>query len=94
MNRYILRRFFAFGETPYDNKNLQSVANKIKIRCKRLHKTDNFCSKAGVVDESVERRFWRLWVEDIFEKKGDKKYVEDSYKFMCAKTDFHNKIND
>ena len=39
--------------------------------------------------ESVEERFWRMWKENIFKKNV--KYEEDSYKFMCSKTDYHKK---
>ena len=36
----------------------------------------------------IEERFWKLWKINIF--NNTTKYKDDNYKFMCAKSKFHN----
>lgn len=81
MNRYIIRRFFAFDEIPADYLYNQYIQTRVTQRLNTYSR----------LNESTEDKFWRLWKTNIYNTRGKKQYIDDSYDFMCAKTEYHKK---
>ena len=81
MSRYIIRRFFALDEIPPDYLYNQYIQHRVTQRLNTY----------SIFNENIEGKFWRLWKENIYNTVGNTKYIDDSYDFMCAKTEYHKK---
>tara|TARA_B110000208_G_C11765702_1_gene428553 strand:- start:1435 stop:1662 length:228 start_codon:yes stop_codon:yes gene_type:complete len=74
------------------------MSKKLNKVCKYLDdiprdfKYFKYMSKRYGLEDNIEYlndTFWKYWKINILKKT--KKYEDDSYKFMCIKTDYHKK---